>query len=351
MGKQDLLLKSYLEDSRRYADLWNGSLFQGRQLVKAEELEEINPVLYKSDGGVLLERTRDLVMKQNRTGQRFAVLAVENQKPIDYGMPTRVMLEEAMAYNRQIKAIVKKNEKADKEYREGKGSQVYRDAGERLYRIRASDRIFPVLTLIVYWGDEQWQGAKSLHDLIDFGSGDMPTEPELKKLVPEYPLHFLDLSSFSHFEYFRTELRTLFELYKKRNDKKEFVEYFEKNKNCWNMDDETWNVFGQLTHSRHIKNLMKNKKNQKNGGKDMCKAIDDWVNDAKAEGMALGKTKGIALGRAEAIIELLEEYGEVPDALKKQLFGQNDIHILKKWLKLSARANSTEEFVRWMHMS
>lgn len=120
-----------------------------------------------------------------------------------------------------------------------------------------------------------------------------------------------------------------------------------------------WNVFGQLTHSRHIKNLMKNKKNQKNGGKDMCKAIDDWVNDAKAEGMALGKTegmalgktKGIALGRAEAIIELLEEYGEVPDALKKQLFGQNDIHILKKWLKLSARANSTEEFVRWMHMS
>ena len=38
MGKMDVLLKSYLGDARRYADLWNGGLFCGRQIVKAEEL-------------------------------------------------------------------------------------------------------------------------------------------------------------------------------------------------------------------------------------------------------------------------------------------------------------------------
>ena len=43
MGKMDVLLKSYLGDARRYADLWNGGLFCGRQIVKAEELEEIPP--------------------------------------------------------------------------------------------------------------------------------------------------------------------------------------------------------------------------------------------------------------------------------------------------------------------
>ncbi len=45
MGKEDILLKSYLGDVRRYADLWNGALFCGEQLVKPEELEEISPVL------------------------------------------------------------------------------------------------------------------------------------------------------------------------------------------------------------------------------------------------------------------------------------------------------------------
>ena len=31
MGKKDILLKSYLEDARRYADLWNGGVFCGRR--------------------------------------------------------------------------------------------------------------------------------------------------------------------------------------------------------------------------------------------------------------------------------------------------------------------------------
>ena len=39
MGQVDLDLKPYLSDRRRYADVYNGCIFGGRQLVKAEELE------------------------------------------------------------------------------------------------------------------------------------------------------------------------------------------------------------------------------------------------------------------------------------------------------------------------
>ncbi len=42
MGKKDLDLKSYLSDRRRYADIYNGSIFQGGQLLKAEELEPVD---------------------------------------------------------------------------------------------------------------------------------------------------------------------------------------------------------------------------------------------------------------------------------------------------------------------
>ena len=98
MGKKDILLKSYLEDARRYADLWNGGVFCGRQMVKAEELEIISPVFSKAGGDIALEKTCDLVMRQDGGGQRFTMLVVENQETVDYGMPVRVMLEEALEY-------------------------------------------------------------------------------------------------------------------------------------------------------------------------------------------------------------------------------------------------------------
>ena len=51
-----------------------------------------------------------------------------------------------------------------------------------------------------------------------------------------------------------------------------------------------------------------------------------------------------ANGKAEAIIELLEETGEVPEELAKVINSQKDLEILKQWIKFAARADSIEEF-------
>ena len=40
MGKYDICIKAYLQDKRRFADLFNGSCFQGKQIIRAEDLEE-----------------------------------------------------------------------------------------------------------------------------------------------------------------------------------------------------------------------------------------------------------------------------------------------------------------------
>lgn len=333
MGKEDIGLKAYLSDARRYADLWNGGVFQGRQMIKAEELQEANPLLSKADKESVLERTRDLIMKQYYDGQRFAVFTVENQKTIDYGMPVRVMLQESLEYNKQIRKIMLENERAEQESHENKVGRVYCDAGERLYKVRKKDRLHPVATLIVYWGEEEWMGAKSLHDMIDFGDESSPMDTELKKLVPEYPLHFLDLSKLEHPEYFRTELRPLLELYKRRNNKQEFVEYIETNEAQWKMDDETWYMLSQLTHSKELKHLVEEKKDSGEETKNMCKALIDLKNEGKAE------------GKAEDIIELLEEYGEVPEDLRTKILGQNDLAVLEVWFKLAIKVSGVQEFI------
>ena len=50
--------------------------------------------------------------------------------------------------------------------------------------------------------------------MVDFNEKGTLLGVELQKLVPEYPLHFLDLTNFQHFEYFKTELRPLLEFIK-----------------------------------------------------------------------------------------------------------------------------------------
>lgn len=68
MGKKDITLKNYLSDTRRYADLLNGSIFQGKQVIHAEELQEAATVRSKSDHHAILERTNDIAMKQTQNG-------------------------------------------------------------------------------------------------------------------------------------------------------------------------------------------------------------------------------------------------------------------------------------------
>ena len=47
-------------------------------------------------------------------------------------------------------------------------------------------------------------------------------------------------------------------------------------------------------------------------------------------------------------IDLLNDYGEVPQSLQDRLTATTDLDILKRWLKLAARAGSIEAFMQQM---
>lgn len=51
-----------------------------------------------------------------------------------------------------------------------------------------------------------------------------------------------------------------------------------------------------------------------------------------------------AEGKAEDIIELLEEVGEVPDFLRNRIMRQTNLETLSRWHKLAARAQSIGDF-------
>ncbi len=68
----------------------------------------------------------------------------------------------------------------------------------------------------------------------------------------------------------------------------------------------------------------------------------------RKEGIAIGKAEGKAEGKADDILELLGEMGEVPVSLRDIIMSEKDIDVLNKWLKLTAKSESIEEFVSKM---
>ncbi len=60
----------------------------------------------------------------------------------------------------------------------------------------------------------------------------------------------------------------------------------------------------------------------------------------RKEGIAIGKAEG----KAEYILELLENLGTVPESLREVIVNEKDIETLDRWFKLATKAESIEEF-------
>lgn len=127
MGKKDIALARYFEDEDRYADLINGYVFSGEQVVSGSDILEKNILVTGVLGTVrkwfAVQKYRDAV-KRVVMGMNFAVIALEHQDLVHYGMPVRVMLEDAAGYDEQMRRIQKKNRKA-RACREGSFSAVF----------------------------------------------------------------------------------------------------------------------------------------------------------------------------------------------------------------------------------
>ena len=93
----------------------------------------------------------------------------------------------------------------------------------------------------------------------------------------------------------------------------------------------TWfsNVIRELNEKERVELITQLKEGDE---KDMCSSFERLLKKEKAD------------GRAEAIIELLEDLGELSDSLRSCIMEQTDLELLRKWLKAAAKAKSIEEF-------
>ena len=102
MGKKDISQSNFFDNKERFADLFNGILFGGRQVIHASELEDTDSVMVLDREDHSHKIIADKVRKWH--GSYISILIQENQSYIDYGMVIRVMKEEAACYDRQRKS-------------------------------------------------------------------------------------------------------------------------------------------------------------------------------------------------------------------------------------------------------
>ena len=133
---------------------------------------------------------------------------------------------------------------------------------------------------------------------------------------------------------FKTDLQMMFGVLKCRQDRTKMLEYVNKNEAYFSsVDIETAYAMEAMLKSKAI---VKSIKKEQGEVCDMCKALDDLYNDGVEEG-ELKNSKKI-------IKEFLSEHSDISQDLDERIGGESDLEVLRKWIKLSARVSSIEEF-------
>ena len=158
MAEKDVSQKILEDKPDVFADIVNGLCFNGKDVIKPDELQDINSLTAYDDKKKYRYTQRDITKLWKKGIFNIACLGIENQISKDNTMPLRVI-----AYD---------------------GTQ---------YKNQANDKVsnyYPVITLVLYFGKTKWKKPLSLFDLFD-----VPLE--LKPFTNDYKMNLFDISHMS----------------------------------------------------------------------------------------------------------------------------------------------------------
>ena len=238
MGKIDSVLNHFLRDNQVFSDILNLSIYQGRKVILPEGLEDGESVQYVENHlGNLRERRND-VCKRYRNGCSYRIFCLENESKVSYIMPVRGMEYEAGRYREQIRKISRRHKKGD-----------YQNWGELSSGFARDDKLFPVITLVLYWQREPWDGAKNLIDML------WMTEEEqaiLRPYLQNYKLNLVNMYDLENLESCESQLKHVLKLLKMDQDREAIYREVVQNPEYENLHEETGRVIATLLGDKEL---------------------------------------------------------------------------------------------------
>lgn len=280
MGVADTTTKEYMGGSKVFADAFNYFIYGGEKVVDPEFLHELDTTEIaipftldgKSTREEAVQKYRDVlkaavVMRDARAS--YILLGIENQTDIHYAMPVRNIIYDALQYGKQVSEIAKRH----RDERDRKGH----NRGEYLSGFYKEDRISPVVTLVVHFGAEEWDGPLSLYEMMEL------EDPTLKEFVQDYQIFLIDPYRLTEddLEKFSSNLRGVLGYIKYSKDKKELSRFLN-NSQMMNLDNDAARVIRDITKTPIYVP-------EGEGEINVCEAVKDMINESRIEGKAEGK--------------------------------------------------------------
>ena len=294
--KPDTILKNYWNDNEQFADFFNAVLFEGRQVIKPDDLEDMDTeessVLEHRDYAESIKASRDnikICKRSNDYGVNLVMLGMESQEHIHYAMPLRVMGYDYGVYKKQYDQNARK-------YKTSDGMEQ----DEYLSRMKKADKFTPVITVVVYYGQKPWDGAASLHGMLDIPDEMKQFINDYKMILVEAKQNSLTSHNTSNIDFFSLLKIALDISISKSEAKERLVKYAEKH----NVDRSVIMTVAGAANLKLDYNAL-----SKKGVFDMGSLFEEIAKENKAEGRAEGKAEGKTEGRAEGIIETGFEFG------------------------------------------
>ncbi|MBQ8116828.1 MAG: Rpn family recombination-promoting nuclease/putative transposase [Lachnospiraceae bacterium] len=243
---------------------------------------------------------RDII-KRLPNGERFVVLAIENQDSIDYEMPWRIMGYDYAEYARQIREIRRRKVRESMQ------------AGTKITQLEAKlgtqDKLSPVWTICFYHGKEPWTGPRSLKDMMDFG--DFPAA------FNDYHMHLVCANDDGLAENCNTHLGLLLRVLAARGDRRQ-LETLKHSGEFDNIDEETSRAIAELADMPKLLEHVEKGEQEQGGGYSMCVAIDEMVEEGREEGRDKVNRLNALLLQGDRIEDLKRAVADA--AFQRQLF-------------------------------
>ena len=228
MGVIDTEGKRYLFNNDIFADAFNYLVYGGKQVIKADELREIDTtelaLPYGNGAKVPVQKYRDILKLWDAKmddAAIYVILGTELQDKVHYGMPVKDGLYDMLGYSNQIDEIRRsyrnqngKNDTDGELVIDGDSLKIKLTSEEFLSGLRKGDKLIPIITAVVYLGDTPWDGPRSLHDMLDFKND------AIKDFVPDYKINLISPADMDDDEFakFNTDLGFAMNVIKHQSD-------------------------------------------------------------------------------------------------------------------------------------
>lgn len=191
---------------------------------------------------------------------------------------------------------------------------------------RGKQVILPVLSVVFYYGEKEWDAGTCIHDLIKW-----PEDSELKDIIPNYKMNLIWVYGIEDIDKFTTDLQYILYLLRYKQDEMQLKDYINKN-------DEKLKHMGQDSQNAVIalmgNNVLQDVKKEEGAIQMGSKALD-----------AIHE-RGIKQGQALSQIALMQRKIKRGDSLSKiaedLLEDEQDVENLYKLIKEHAEATEEE---------